>query len=301
MEISVYYYFLCLILWPLSLAADLFLKIWHLFWSDNSVRILNYHSISSDIRIRRMRYISVSPETFAAQMKFLADHNFNVIDLDDFLAWKQASHRIPPKTVILTFDDGFEDNYYNAFPVLSKYSYKAVLSVITKYIDGDTPFPWIKKYLSPERAGQLTGLPLKKHQLKAMSDNGITVASHTRHHISFGRLDKKRVSEEVFGSKKELEEILGKRVRYLAYPYGSRGDFDNLDKKIIQSAGYEAALSTKVGSNDLKSDLYELRRIPIFEIDGLSIFRRKVRGAYDFTALFQLLGFRIRKLIKGRI
>ncbi len=247
-----------------------------------------------------MRHISVSPEIFAAQMKFLADHNFKVIDLNDFLAWKQASHPIPPKTVMLTFDDGFEDNYYNAFPVLSKYSYRAVLSVITKYIDGDSPFPWIKKYLSSDGASQLTGLPLKKHQLKAMSDGGITVASHTQHHISFDRLDKKRVSEEVLGSKKELEEILGKRIRYLAYPYGSWGNFDNLDKRIVQSADYEAALSTKVGSNDLKSDLYELRRIPIFEIDGLSIFRRKVRGAYDFTALFQWLGFKIRKLIKER-
>ncbi len=233
-------------------------------------------------------------------MKFLADHNFNVIDLDDFLSWKKASHPIPPNTVILTFDDGFEDNYYNALPVLSKYSYKAVLSVITKHIDGDAPFPWIKKYLSPDSAGQLTGLPLKKHQLKTISDKGITIASHIRHHNSFSHLDKKRVSEEVFGSKKELEEILGKRVRYLAYPYGSWGDFDNLDKKIIQSAGYEAALSTKVGSNDLKSDLYELRRIPIFEIDGLSIFRRKVRGTYDFTTLFQSLGFKIRKLVKGK-
>ncbi len=98
-------------LWPISIIIDLFLKIKHHFWPDNSVRILNYHSISSEIKGKRMKHISVSPEVFAAQMKYLADNSFQVISLDDLLQWKETNHPIPPKCIILSFDDGFEDNY----------------------------------------------------------------------------------------------------------------------------------------------------------------------------------------------
>lgn len=247
-----------------------------------------------------MQYISVSPEIFSAQMKFLADNDFMVIDLDDFLKWKETNQRIPPKTVILTFDDGFEDNYTNVFPVLKRHSFKAILSIITEYVGRDAPFPWISQSLSEEKTDKRTGMPLSKSQLKALSDYGITIASHTRRHISLSRLDKQKVREEIFGSKKDLEEMLNKRVRYLTYPYGSWGDFDDMTKRLVQSAGYEAALSTKVGHNSLKSDFYELRRIPIFDIDGVANFKRKVRGAYDSTVFAQLLGFKLRRLFNRR-
>ena len=84
----------------------------------------------------------------------------------------------------------------------------------------------------------------------------------------------------------------------MAYPYGSWGNFTDRDKKIVRSAGYEAALSTKVGRNDLNSDFYELRRIPIFNIDGLSNFKRKVRGAYDFSGWIQFFIYKVRRLMK---
>ncbi len=245
-----------------------------------------------------MKHISVSPEVFAAQMKYLADNSFQVISLDDLLQWKETNHPIPPKCIILSFDDGFEDNYLHAFPVVAKYSFKAVLSVITVFINSQKPFSWIKQSVASKRTGRPVGLPLKSQQLKEMSENGITIASHTRSHLSFSRLEKKRVAEEVFLSKKELEEIVGKRVKYLAYPYGSWGNFNDRDKKIVRSAGYEAALSTKVGRNDLNSDFYELNRIPIFNIDGLSNFKRKVRGAYDFSGRIQFFIYKMRKLVK---
>lgn len=295
-----YFYYFNLLFLPLSVIIDLFLKIKSCFWPDHSIRILSYHSISSEIKGKRLKHISVSPKVFAAQMKYLADNNFKVIDLDDLLIWKDANHPVPAKCIILSFDDGFEDNYHQAFPVLVKYFFKGVISVITGFIDSNKPFPWIKQSVTLKNKNSLLGRPLNRKQLKEMSQKGITIASHTRAHSAFSHLDKKKVAEEVFISKKELEEIIGKRIRYLAYPYGSWGDFNDRHKKIVRQAGYEAALSTKVGRNNLNSDFYELKRLPIFNIDGLSNFKRKVRGAYDFSGWIQFFAYKVRRLLRLR-
>ena len=291
------YYILCIIIWPICLFVDLFIKIKRPFVKNNSIRILNYHSISSIIKDKSFSHVSVSLKVFSAQMKFLYDNNFNIIDLDDFLEIKKNKQQIPPKMIILTFDDGYANNYINAFPIISKYSFKAVISVITEYIDKNIPFPWLNKSLLEDEDDKKLKLPLSKKQLKTMNDYGITIASHTRSHRSFSRLDKRDVMKEIMESKKNLEDILGKKVKYFTYPYGSWGDYDKEDKGIVKSAGYEAALSTKVGTNNIESDIYELRRIPVYNIDGISNFKRKVNGAYDFTGFFQLISFKLKKII----
>lgn len=291
------YYILCIIIWPICLFLDLFLKIKRPFEKNNSIRILNYHSISSNIKDESFSYVSVSLKVFSAQMKFLYDNNFNIIDLDDFLEIKKNKQQIPPKMIILTFDDGYANNYINAFPIISKYSFKAVISVITEYIDKNIPFPWINQFLLEDGDDKKLILPLSKKQLKTMNDYGISIASHTRSHRSLSRLDKQDVMKEIMESKKNLEDILGKKVKYFTYPYGSWGDYDKEDKRIVKSAGYEAALSTKVGTNNIESDIYELRRIPIYNIDGISNFKRKVNGTYDFTGFFQLISFKLKKII----
>lgn len=278
--------------------VDLFLKIKRPFVKKYSLRILNYHSIDSHIKDKSFSYASVSLKVFSAQMKFLVDNNFNVIDLDDFLEIKKNKRQIPPKTIILTFDDGYANNYINAFPIISKYSFKAVISVITEYIDKNIPFPWLNQSLLEEEDDKKLKLPLSMKQLKTMNDHGLSIASHTRSHRSLSRLDKRDVMMEIRESKKNLEDSLGKKVKYFTYPYGSWGDYDKEDKRIVESAGYEAALSTKVGANNIESDIYELRRIPIYNIDGLSKFKRKVNGAYDFTGIFQYISFKLKKIIK---
>jgi len=292
------YYILNIVFWPLSVFVDLFLKTKRLFKKNNLIRILNYHSISSDFNNKSSKYASVSLKVFSAQMKYLYDKDYKIIDLDDFLEIKQNQQQIPPKTIILTFDDGYANNYINAFPIFSKYSFKAVISVITEHIDKNIPFPWLNQSVLEDGEEKKLNLPLSKTQLKIMSEYGITIASHTKSHRALSRLEKKDVMKEIIESKKNLEEILSKEVKYFAYPYGSWGDFGLEDKEIVKSAGYKAALSTKVGSNNSKSDLFELKRIPIYNIDRKSIFKRKVNGAYDFTGFLQIIGFKLKKIIK---
>jgi peptidoglycan/xylan/chitin deacetylase (PgdA/CDA1 family) len=289
------YYISSVILWPIVILVDFFLRFKNHFKKSHSVHILNYHSISSDIKKRGFGYHSVSRNVFSKQMKYLAENDYNVIDLDDFIQLKEKRRLIPPKTVILTFDDGFADNYTLAFPVISKYSLKAVLSVITEYINRNRPFPWLHGDGIKNQNDREEGLPLSKKQLKVLSDYGITIASHTRSHRDLGSLSKEEVRKEVSESKRDLEDILGRRIEYFTYPYGTWGNYDEKDKRIIQSAGYKAALSTKVGGNHVKSDFYELRRIPIYNIDGLSNFKRKLNGAYDFTGFLQYFGFKLKK------
>jgi len=293
-------YYFCLLMRPISPIIDYFLRIKRLFWADNSVRILNYHSISSGIKGKRLQHVAVSPEVFSSQMEFLARHRFNIVDLDTLLDWIRNRQPVPPRTLILTFDDGYEDNFTKAFPILNRHSFRAVFSIITNYIDKDSPFPWIRGRLSEKKGDDSEGMPLKRWQLLALSHSGMTIASHTCHHNSLSRMDQEKVTEELSESRKELEEILGAKIRYFTFPYGSWGDFNDRDKKLVQSGGYKAALSTKAGHNTLGSDLYELRRIPVFDMDGVSNFKRKVMGVYDVTGVVQRLGFELRRLTKRR-
>lgn len=161
-----------------------------------SVAILYYHSIN-DIT-HGIKELFVSPGEFEKQMKYLKDNNYNVIDYNEFLNNKNIE-----KPIIITFDDGYEDNYTNAYPILKKYNYKATIFVMTDAIGSN--------------------LYLKENQIKEMTDL-ISFESHTKSHPDLRKLSQKDLQIELVESQRILENITGRKPTSIAYPVGYYDD-----------------------------------------------------------------------------
>ncbi|HJZ46136.1 MAG TPA: polysaccharide deacetylase family protein, partial [Roseiflexaceae bacterium] len=168
------------------------------------VPILMYHYISFNPRAPadplRTR-LSVPPPQFAQQLAYLHQANYITITLDDLVDALHGRTILPPKPVILTFDDGYADFFTNAFPLLRRYGDKATIYIITRKVGTPGYLSW--KQLQTLAASRL-----------------ITIGAHTRTHPELPALSAQQSWAELAGSKTDLETRLGISVRHLAYPAG---------------------------------------------------------------------------------
>ncbi len=233
--------------------------------SKKGVRILCYHRVCDLPKTKDfMRYLSVSPEVFDQQMAFLSQNKYNVITLEQFIEYKHQNIEPPHKTVIITFDDGYRDNFINAFPILRKYNFKGTFFVVTDYINGDRIFHWLnlgKALVSHCEKNKQYWLPLTKDDILNMNAEGACFGSHTKTHSNLNSVDEHVAMEELRGSKQRLEEILSKPIICFSYPYRT---VNRLSQRWVGDAGYSAAVTVKGGVNTLDSDLRKLRRTSIY-------------------------------------
>lgn len=212
--------------------------------SKTGVPVYMYHSIiekpfGSD------EGLFVKPNDFEEQVKFIGENGFtSIFDYD----LPNSSKFIKP--IVITFDDGYEDNYTYAFPILKKYNIKATIFVIS----GSIGKP---KYLTAK-------------QIKEMSDSGlVNIESHTESHIDLSSCTEEKIDSEFSSSNQTLESITDKKVKTVAYPYGKR------NRTVIKEASkfYSLAFIT-FGSKNYKTSLkYETPRAGIFRNTGLNEFK----------------------------
>lgn len=135
----------------MTICSSLPVKCSHIFpliykLRSQTLTVLNYHRIADvekDGRDTFLQNISATPSSFARQMDFLSE-NFNVISGAELLAWLQDKSELPPHAALITFDDGYQDNWSNAYPVLKKRNLPAIIFLTTNFIDKHTPFYWDK-------------------------------------------------------------------------------------------------------------------------------------------------------------
>jgi len=220
-------------------------------------RILCYHRV----RDGAADYLSVTTDRFRQQMRSLKDGGFQVVPLEEILSGKADG-----RSVAITFDDGWRDNFENAFPALKEFGLTATIFCIADRIDQPD-------YLT------LT-------QARAMRQQGIELGSHTVSHPKLNSLDREGKKREILGSKKMLEEKLRGPVPFFCYPYGI---YDNETLRAVREAGYLGACSNRPGVNRTVQkngrrgveDPFRLRRTEIAGSDTLEVFRLKLAGAYD--------------------
>jgi peptidoglycan/xylan/chitin deacetylase (PgdA/CDA1 family) len=188
---------------------------------------------------------------FEKQMQYLSKV-YNPISLEKMAQHIQNGTSLPSKAIAVTFDDGYQDNYENAYPILKKYNIPATFFLTTGFIGtGEIP-AWDKGYYTGEKA-----LMLSWEQVREMSDNGISFGSHTLTHPFLTRIPHKHAQREISLSKDIIEQKIGKPVTTFAYP---SGNFDADIKGIVKGAGYSAAVSTIPGHNSMNDDVYVLKR-----------------------------------------
>ncbi|MFN8491852.1 MAG: polysaccharide deacetylase family protein [Caldilineaceae bacterium] len=208
------------------------------------VPILMYHYVSTppqDANIYRLD-LSVKPALFAAQLDRMQADGYTTISLYDLVGNLTQGAPLPPKPVILTFDDGYRDAYENAFPLLKAHGMKATFFVITDFIDEKQP-----EYLTWDMA-------------RTMLAAGMSIESHSRNHASLRKRDKDFLVWQALGSLETIKYELGVQPRFICYP---AGEYDQTTIDIFKSANYWAGITTQQGATQRSDDLFELHRVRI--------------------------------------
>ena len=224
-----------------------------------------YHMISG-ARHPYEEDIVVSPDKFKKQMWYLKYKGYTPISLDDLYGYLTNKFLdLPEKPVIITFDDGYKNNYENAFPILRQFNFPATVFVVGGLVEKVNQWMRTKGY--PER-------PLMRwNEIEDMKKNGITIGSHTMSHPRLSLLGSKDARREIEDSKKFLEDSLGVPINHFAYPYG---DMNKSIVSMVREAGYKTACSVVSGFNSEKLNLFELRRIGIYGADSIRRFAIKL-------------------------
>lgn len=228
--------------------------------------ILMYHEIlpNPDSAYR----LAVSIKAFDRQMAFLKKHHYNVITLEALADLIKEKKRIPPRTIVITLDDGYWNNFTYAFPILKKYNLPATIFIIINEVGR------INKFGKRDR--------LSWDEIKLMQDlRIITFGSHAlgpEPLINFK--DKAEIKRQIFDSKKILEERLGRKVVAFSYP---EGRFNAKIRQWVIDAGYKLAVTTSPGKKFPDDDLFALKRLRISSSSNSPIvFWIETSGFYTF-------------------
>jgi peptidoglycan/xylan/chitin deacetylase (PgdA/CDA1 family) len=185
--------------------------------------------------------LTIADSRFAADLRFLADNGYLTLTVASLKQHLLAGRPLPENAIFLTFDDGYLDNYAAAFPLLKTYGMTATFFIITGRLG---------------QPGRMTA-----SQLMEMSAAGMGIGSHTVSHRPLATLAKWENVVEMERSKACLEDLLGKEVGAVAYPYGS---YNDATLAAARDAGYWAGFTVRRGYADTGGDPLALSRIPVF-------------------------------------
>lgn len=218
------------------------------------VPILIYHSVAphgafqSPIQV----YYDVAPASLDKQLKYLKDNGYTVIGLDYLADALAQTITLPPKPIVITFDDGWENQFIYAYPTLKRYNNTATFFIYTHAIGHENFLTW--------------------DQVRTMDNGGMSIGGHTRTHpYLLGITDPVALRTEIIGGKSVIENRIGHSISLFAYPFGQ---YNNQVIDIVKEAGYRAARSGYKGIYHTKDDLYKLKGIEV--TDDFNKFLRDI-------------------------
>lgn len=223
------------------------------------VPILTYHYVGGNPNPndKARNSLSVDPFQFEQELGWLAQNGYHTITLEDLYDNLKSGKSLPPKPIILSFDDGYIDFYYNAYPILRKYNFSAVAFIPTGFIGKPAYMTW--------------------SMIEEISRwGGVEFGSHGVNHKDLASLSELELVRELEESKKVLEEKTHHPVDFLAYPYGS---FNQRVVLAARKAGYKAATSTIFGEKQSGDGLFALRRLRVPGMPTLTAFTARLRQA----------------------
>lgn len=201
------------------------------------IPILMYHSISDDDPNNNLL---VPPSMFEEQMAWLEANEFTAMDLDEALDAMETG-KVPKRPVVITFDDGYSDNYTSAFPSLKNHGLKATFFVITDGVDD--------------------GYYMSSEMLKEMQSNGMSIQNHTANHLELDKLSREDAYDTIKRGQDFLRNNIGSDANYLCYPVGK---YNSETIEIEKELGIKAATTTQGGISSIGDGLYQLKRVRIY-------------------------------------
>ena len=211
------------------------------------VPVLYYHSVDPS----EANEVIISPEKLREELTFIKDSGYTTLTMSELNDYILNNAPIPEKSIVITFDDGYADNYANAFPILKELDMKATIFVISNFTDND-------------------GYYMTSQQIKEMSDYGIDIQSHTASHAHLNQLTYEEQLNELKTSKEKLESITEKPVISIAYPFG---DYDDNTILASKEAGYSLSFNTNRGLSDRNDNPLTLNRIYVSSAYSIEQFK----------------------------
>lgn len=220
------------------------------------IPVLNYHQVEP----KDGNPLTLWPEQFEAQMEYLAAEGYTTITIDEMMDALENGTSLPEKSVIITFDDGYADNYEYAYPILKKYGFKATIFLI---YDFTNTYP---NYLTWDQVAEMKSSGL------------IHFESHTMTHANLAELTSvDELRHEIADSHDLLSEKLGYDMHYIAYPGGR---VNEEIERITSAAGYRGGFTVHYGLSTPAEGRYQMDRIPIFGANMHTLTRFKLRLAF---------------------
>lgn len=224
------------------------------------VDILMYHSISD-----RGGATAIQPAVFSEQMRALAESEVPVVTLDDLAAAHDGRGKLPPRSVIITFDDGFRDFIQTAWPVMRGHGFRPMVYLPTAFVGRDEGWHGIAM---PPRA------LMSWAEISLLSREGVDFGSHTVSHPNLDALPEDALIAELDRSKRTIEDRLGKPIRHFAPPYGLAGAA--VRARIAQR--YRTSVGTVLAQARSSSDLHDLPRVEMFYFRDIGRWRAHLAG-----------------------
>ncbi|MEJ6466104.1 polysaccharide deacetylase family protein [Fusobacterium ulcerans] len=239
------------------------------YFFKKEIPILMYHRLIDNKENIGVHTIYYDVNKFEKQLIYLEKNGYKTITFKELKNMTEEQKK-KEKYIILTFDDGYKDNYELLFPLLKKYKMKAVIYMISHLKDNK----W-----DVDETGEKRFELMNLDQILEMHKSGlIEFGGHTMHHVKLNELNYEKQKEEIEGNKIYLEKLLNEKLVSFAYPFGF---FNEESKKAVKELGYKYGVATDSGPFYINDDLYEIRRIGIFPDVTMSKFKRRVKGNYN--------------------
>ncbi len=209
-------------------------------------------------------------------MQYLHDKHFNIISLNKMVTCIREKQAVPPKSVVITFDDGFKNFYYIAYPMLKEYGFTATVFLVPGYCGKNNQWD-----------GQPKEIPildlLDWEEIREMANKGIDFGAHSMTHEVLTKLSLEEARREIVKSKSAIQEHLNQDVTIFSYPYG----IANKETKAVVQAEFQGACGTYMDFVSMHSDIYELPRIDMYYFSNNNFFKCIGTSAFILYIIFR--------------
>lgn len=223
--------------------------------SNPGIPILMYHKVGKPPEGSKIKKLWVHPSMFRKHLAYLSDEGYHPITFKELYDLWDRGSPLPSKPVILTFDDGYANNYTEAFPVMKDFGFRGVLFVVVQTVG------WNNHWHDPKTE---TRIPMISWtQLKDLQNAGWEIGSHTMNHPRLTTLSAEDVKFEIEKSRHIIGEFLDEISSTFAYPYGN-GEDDPAVREAVRNAGYRLAAGIHAGKwtpDQFRSAPYQLPRV----------------------------------------
>jgi peptidoglycan/xylan/chitin deacetylase (PgdA/CDA1 family) len=241
---------------------------------------LYYHRVTKDGEEAhtKVKDMCTRYEAFEEQMRHLKQY-YHPVGEEEIIAAIENRRNLPEHSVWVTFDDGYKDNYTNAYPILKELNIPATFFITTGFID--------QKHVPADDALHigskgLTNLFMSWEEILDLRMNGFSIGGHTATHKSLSAINLANSESEILEPKKEIEERIQGKIYSFAYPHGKKQDINfRIHPKILQRCGFKLGVTTLGGMNSMASrgDDLALRRMGVGYGDNLNMFEFRVSTA----------------------